>query len=189
MIILAPADEAECRAMLSAAYHHPGPAAVRYPRGTGPGVAVPDHLEPIPIGRAERRRESRVGVSDGEVNGGPRIALLAFGNVNTAVAEVAEALDATHLNMRSVKPLDRDAILHAADDHELLVTLEENVIAGGAGSAVGEFLAAAGVQVEMLHLGLPDAFVEHGTPAQLLADCGLDAAGIERAIRRRLATD
>jgi len=189
MIILAPADEAECRAMLSAAYHHPGPAAVRYPRGTGPGVAVPSHLEPIPIGRAERRRESRVGVSDGEVNGGPRIALLAFGNVNTAVAEVAEALDATHLNMRSVKPLDRDAVLHAADDHELLVTLEENVIAGGAGSAVGEFLAAAGVQVEMLHLGLPDAFVEHGTPAQLLADCGLDAAGIERAIRRRLATD
>jgi 1-deoxy-D-xylulose-5-phosphate synthase len=189
MIILAPADEAECRAMLSAAYHHPGPAAVRYPRGTGPGVAVPDHLEPIPIGRAERRRESRVGVSDGEVNGGPRIALLAFGNVNTAAAEVAEALDATHLNMRSVKPLDRDAVLHAADDHELLVTLEENVIAGGAGSAVGEFLAAAGVQVEMLHLGLPDAFVEHGTPAQLLADCGLDAAGIERAIRRRLATD
>jgi len=189
MIILAPADEAECRAMLSAAYHHPGPAAVRYPRGTGPGVAVPSHLEPIPIGRAERRRESRVGVSDGEVNGGPRIALLAFGNVNTAAAEVAEALDATHLNMRSVKPLDRDAVLHAADDHELLVTLEENVIAGGAGSAVGEFLAAAGVQVEMLHLGLPDAFVEHGTPAQLLADCGLDAAGIERAIRRRLATD
>lgn len=188
MVILAPANEAECRAMLSAAYHHPGPAAVRYPRGTGPGVAVPEHLEPIAIGQAERCRESRVGIDDSEHHG-PRIALLAFGSINTAAAEVAEALDATHINMRSVKPLDRDAVLHAADEHELLVTLEENVIAGGAGSAVGELLAAEGMQIEMLHLGLPDAFVEHGTPAELLADCGLDAAGIERAIRRRLATE
>ncbi len=188
MVILAPSNEAECRAMLSAAYHHPGPAAVRYPRGTGPGVAVPDHLEPIAIGRAERCRESHVGMND-DTSSGPRIALLAFGSMNGPAAVVAEALDATHLNMRSIKPLDRDAVLHAADEHELLVTLEENVIAGGAGSAVGELLAGEGVQVEMLHLGLPDIFVEHGTPAELLADCGLDAAGIERAIRRRLATD
>ncbi|TVP43770.1 MAG: 1-deoxy-D-xylulose-5-phosphate synthase [Halomonas sp.] len=178
LVILAPADEAECRAMLSAAYHHPGPAAVRYPRGTGPGADIPAHLEPLAIGKAEIRRHSS---SDGV-----RIALLAFGNLNSAAAEVAERLNATHINMRSIKPLDREAILHAADEHELLVTLEENVIAGGAGSAVNEFLHAEGVQVEVLNLGLPDAFVEHGTPAQLLADCQLDAAGIEGAIRARL---
>ncbi|MCO7229745.1 1-deoxy-D-xylulose-5-phosphate synthase [Halomonas sp. CnH100-B] len=178
MVILAPADEAECRAMLSAAYHHSGPAAVRYPRGTGPGVPIPEHLEPLTIGDAQVRRES---TSDGV-----RIALLAFGSVNSAAAEVAEKLNATHINMRSVKPLDRDAVLHAADEHELLVTLEENVIAGGAGSAVNELLNAEGVQVEVLNLGLPDAFVEHGTPAELLRDCGLDAEGIERAIRARL---
>lgn len=178
MVILAPADEAECRAMLSAAYHHPGPAAVRYPRGTGPGVEIPDHLESLPIGKAEVRRQSQ---SDGV-----RIALLAFGSLNTAAAEVAEKLNATHINMRSIKPLDRDAVLHAADEHELLITLEENVIAGGAGSAVNELLNAEGVQVEVLNLGLPDAFVEHGTPDELLRDCGLDAAGIEAAIRQRL---
>ena len=178
MVILAPSDEAECRAMLSAAYHHPGPAAVRYPRGTGPGAVIPEHLEPLAIGEAQVRRES---TSDGV-----RIALLAFGSVNSAAAEVAEKLNATHINMRSVKPLDRDAVLHAADEHELLVTLEENVIAGGAGSAVNELLNAEGVQVEVLNLGLPDAFVEHGTPAELLRDCGLDAEGIERAIRARL---
>ncbi|HBA00392.1 MAG TPA: 1-deoxy-D-xylulose-5-phosphate synthase [Halomonas sp.] len=178
MVILAPSDEAECRAMLSAAYHHPGPAAVRYPRGTGPGAVIPEHLEPLTIGEAQVRRES---TSDGV-----RIALLAFGSVNSAAAEVAEKLNATHINMRSVKPLDRHAVLHAADEHELLVTLEENVIAGGAGSAVNELLNAEGVQVEVLNLGLPDAFVEHGTPAELLRDCGLDAEGIERAIRARL---
>lgn len=178
MVILAPADEAECRVMLSAAYHHPGPAAVRYPRGTGPGVAIPDHLEPMAIGQAEVRRTS---TSDGM-----RIALLAFGSINGAAAEVAEKLNATHINMRSIKPLDRDAVLHAADEHELLVTLEENVIAGGAGSAVNELLHSEGVQVEVLNLGLPDSFVEHGTPAELLRDCGLDAVGIEAAIRSRL---
>jgi 1-deoxy-D-xylulose-5-phosphate synthase len=178
MVILAPADEAECRAMLSAAYHHPGPAAVRYPRGTGPGVAIPEHLEALPIGLAEVRRKPS--------GSGASIALLAFGSVNTAAAEVAESLDATLINMRSIKPLDREAVLHAADEHELLVTLEENVIAGGAGSAVNELLHAEGVQVEVLNLGLPDAFVEHGTPAELLHDCGLDADGIERAIRARL---
>ncbi|XGA79910.1 1-deoxy-D-xylulose-5-phosphate synthase [Halomonas sp. CH40] len=179
MVVLTPADEAECRAMLSAAYYHPGPAAVRYPRGTGPGSEIPAHLDPIPLGEAQLRRTSQAD--------GMRIALLAFGSLNTAAAEVAERMDATHLNMRSVKPLDRKAVLHAADEHELLVTLEENVVAGGAGSAVNELLAAEGVQVEVLNLGLPDAFVEHGTPAELLRDCGLDADGIERAIRARLA--
>ncbi|MCC5901805.1 MAG: 1-deoxy-D-xylulose-5-phosphate synthase [Halomonas sp.] len=178
MVILAPADEAECRAMLSAAYHYPGPAAVRYPRGNGPGVEIPAHLEPLAIGQAEVRRHA--------AHDGVRIALLAFGSVNSAAAEVAAKLNATHINMRSIKPLDRDAVLFAADEHELLVTLEENVIAGGAGSAVNELLNAEGVQVEVLNLGLPDSYVEHGTPAELLRDCGLDAEGIEHAIRTRL---
>ena len=179
LVVLAPADEAECRAMLSAAYHHPGPAAVRYPRGTGPGAEIPDHLEPIAIGQAERRRESRA-------EPGRRLALLAFGSLNTPAAEVAERLDASLLNMRSIKPLDREAVLAAAASHDLLVTLEENVVAGGAGSAVGELLAAEGVAVPLLQLGLPDGFVEHGKPAELLAECGLDAAGIEASIRARL---
>ncbi|MFG6158553.1 1-deoxy-D-xylulose-5-phosphate synthase [Halomonas sp. 1390] len=172
LVVLAPADEAECRAMLSAAYQHPGPAAVRYPRGTGPGVPTPRHLEPLEIGRAEWRRR-----------GEARVALLAFGSLNGPAAEVAERLDATHLNMRSIKPLDRDAVMAAADDHDLLVTLEENVVAGGAGSAVNELLMAEGARVEVLNLGLPDAFVEHGKPAELLAECGLDADGIEASIR------
>ncbi|HET8790974.1 MAG TPA: 1-deoxy-D-xylulose-5-phosphate synthase, partial [Modicisalibacter sp.] len=172
MVIMAPADEAECRAMLSAAYRHSGPAAVRYPRGTGPGVAIPGHLDPIEIGRAEIRRE------------GTKVALLAFGSLNVPTAEVAERLDASHLNMRSIKPLDRQAILDAARNHDLLVTLEENVVAGGAGSAINELLAAEGMQVAMLNLGLPDAFVEHGKPAELLRECGLDAEGIEASIRK-----
>lgn len=174
MVVLAPADEAECRAMLSAAYHHPGPAAVRYPRGNGPGAVVPEHLEPLAIGKAELRRRGR------------DIALLAFGSLNGPASEVAERFDATHLNMRSVKPLDAEAVLAAAREHRLLVTLEENVIAGGAGSGINELLAAHGIQVAVLNLGLPDAFAEHGKPAELLRDCGLDADGIEAAIRRRL---
>ncbi|SDL89431.1 1-deoxy-D-xylulose-5-phosphate synthase [Modicisalibacter muralis] len=173
LVIMAPADEAECRAMLSAAYHHNGPAAVRYPRGTGPGVAIPEHLEPVEIGCAEVRRE------------GSGVALLAFGSLNVPAAEVAERLDASHFNMRSIKPLDRQAVLDAARNHDLLVTLEENVVAGGAGSAVNELLAAEGVQAAVLNLGLPDAFVEHGKPAELLEECGLDAIGIEAAIRQR----
>ncbi|WP_404299317.1 1-deoxy-D-xylulose-5-phosphate synthase [Halomonas sp.] len=179
MVVLAPADEAECRAMLTAAYHHPGPAAVRYPRGNGPGVEIPAHLKPLSIGRAERRRECGA-------EAGGRIALLAFGSLNTPAADVAEALDTSHLNMRSIKPLDREAVLAAAADHDLLVTLEENVVAGGAGSAVNELLLAEGVQVAVLNLGLPDVFVEHGKPAELLAECGLDAKGIEASIRARL---
>ncbi|WFF41042.1 1-deoxy-D-xylulose-5-phosphate synthase [Salinicola endophyticus] len=175
LVVLAPADEAECRAMLTTAYHHSGPAAVRYPRGTGPGSELPQDLEAqVPIGRAQTRRE------------GERVALLAFGSLNTPAAEVAERLGATHLNMRSVKPLDREAIVAAAQTHELLVTLEENVVAGGAGSGVNELLAAEGLTPAVLNLGIPDAFVEHGKPAELLRDCGLDAAGIEAAIRARL---
>jgi 1-deoxy-D-xylulose-5-phosphate synthase len=178
LVVLAPADEAECRAMLSAAYHYPGPAAVRYPRGSGPGVEIPDDLEPLEIGRAELRREAS--------SEGSGVALLAFGTLNGVAGEVAERLDATHLNMRSVKPLDREAILAAAQRHTLLVTLEENAVAGGAGSAVNELLLAEGCAVPVLNLGLPDVFVEHGPPARLLADCGLDAAGIEASIRQQL---
>ncbi|MHB0774793.1 1-deoxy-D-xylulose-5-phosphate synthase [Halomonas sp. WWR20] len=174
MVILAPADEAECRAMLTAAYRHPGPAAVRYPRGSGPGVMIPETLETLPIGIAELRREGR------------DVALLAFGSLNIPAAEVAERLDATHLNMRSVKPLDRDAVLAAARRHTLLVTLEENVVAGGAGSAVNELLMAEGITAQVLNLGIPDSFIEHGKPAELLHECGLDADGIEAAIRVRL---
>ncbi|GAA5176953.1 MULTISPECIES: 1-deoxy-D-xylulose-5-phosphate synthase [Halomonadaceae] len=178
LVILAPADEAECRAMLSTAYHHIGPAAVRYPRGKGPGSLLPESLETLEIGRAEARR-----------TGGGDVALLAFGSLNGPAAEVAERLDATHINMRSVKPLDRQAVLDAARAHRLVVTLEESVIAGGAGSGVNELLAAEGVQVALLNLGLPDAFVEHGKPGELLKSCGLDAGGIEASIRRRLAAD
>ncbi|WP_251975972.1 1-deoxy-D-xylulose-5-phosphate synthase [Salinicola avicenniae] len=186
LIVLAPADEAECRAMLSTAYAHDGPAAVRYPRGTGPGSEIPADLEArIPLGKAEIRRERQ---DDDASRDGPRIALLAFGSLNTPAAEVAATLNATHLNMRSVKPLDGEAVLAAAREHDLVVTLEENVVAGGAGSGVNELLAAAGVQVALLNLGIPDAFVEHGKPAELLRDCGLDAEGIERAIRRRLSS-
>ncbi|WP_043512008.1 transketolase C-terminal domain-containing protein, partial [Halomonas sp. BC04] len=133
---------------------------------------------PLEIGKAEHRREAG--------RDGSRVALLAFGSLNGPAAAVADALDATHINMRSIKPLDREAILAAADEHDLLVTLEENVVAGGAGSAVNELLAAEGVQVELLNLGLPDAFVEHGKPAELLTECGLDAPGIEAAIRARM---
>ncbi|WP_208605358.1 1-deoxy-D-xylulose-5-phosphate synthase [Salinicola socius] len=183
MLILAPADEAECRAMLSTAYDHDGPAAVRYPRGTGPGSEIPtDLVARIPVGKAELRREATAQQD-------ARIALLAFGSLNTPASDVAERLNATHLNMRSVKPLDREAILKAARDHDLLVTLEENVVAGGAGSGVVELLAAEGVQVQVLNLGIPDTFVEHGKPAELLRDCGLDADGIEAAIRLRLHTN
>ncbi len=179
MVLLAPADEAECRAMLSAAYHFEGPAAVRYPRGTGPGVATPDHLEPLTIGKADIRRRAD--------EKGSKVALLAFGSMNGPAEEVAEKLGATHINMRSIKPLDHHMILEAAAEHDLLVTLEENVVAGGAGSAVLELLHAEDVRANVLNLGLPDSFVEHGTPDELLRDCGLDVAGIEAAIDKRLA--
>src|SRR5690554_2182480 len=148
-------------------------------RVSTPGVEIPTHLEPLEIGKAELRRES-------SAEPGRRVALLAFGSLNGPAVDVAEALDATHLNMRSVKPLDRAAILAAAADHDLLVTLEENVVAGGAGSGVNELLAAEGVQIALLNLGLPDVFVEHGKPDELLTECGLDAAGIEASIRARL---
>ena len=178
MLVMAPADEDECRKLLTTAFRHDGPAAVRYPRGTGPGVAIEPALETLPVGKGIVRRESR--------RRAHRVAILAFGGPLAAALEAAEAHDATVANMRFVKPLDVDLVLALARDHDVLVTVEENVIAGGAGSAVGEALAAAGVEVPLLMLGLPDRFVDHGDPAFLLGQCGLDAQGIAASIGRRM---
>ncbi|WP_089723967.1 1-deoxy-D-xylulose-5-phosphate synthase [Candidatus Thiosymbion oneisti] len=175
LVIMAPADEAECRRMLQTAFQHPGPAMVRYPRGAGPGVAVEPGLQVLPLGKAEPRRAGR------------DVALLAFGTLVAPALQVAEALDATVVNMRFIKPLDGDLILELARTHRLLVTLEENAVAGGAGAAVSELLAARQVATRCLHLGLPDRFLDQATQQEQLADCGLDAAGIEAAVRKALA--
>jgi 1-deoxy-D-xylulose-5-phosphate synthase len=173
MVVMAPADENECRQMLSSGFRHPGPAAVRYPRGTGPGVAVQPNLDTLPIGKAEVRRR------------GSRIALLAFGAIVPAAAQIGEELDLTVVNMRFVKPLDRALILELAQRHEGFVTLEDNVVMGGAGSAIAELLSDANIQLPMLHLGLPDAFQHHASREDLLAEAGLDAAGIRASLLQR----
>ncbi|MEJ2646024.1 MAG: 1-deoxy-D-xylulose-5-phosphate synthase [Gammaproteobacteria bacterium] len=173
MVVMAPADENECRQMLTTAYELRGPAAVRYPRGKGPGVEVSNRLESLPVGKAQVRREGR------------GVALLAFGSMVTPALEAGEQLDATVVNMRFIKPLDEERILALADTHDLLVTVEENAVAGGAGGAVGECLARHGRAVALLHLGLEDRFLEHGSREELLAESGLDSAGILRAIRER----
>ncbi|KQQ64398.1 1-deoxy-D-xylulose-5-phosphate synthase [Pseudomonas sp. Leaf127] len=175
MLIMTPSDENELRKLLSTGYLHTGPAAVRYPRGTGPNTPIEASLEPVEIGKGVVRRR------------GQGVAILAFGVQLTEALQVAEKLDATVIDMRFVKPLDEALVHEAAAGHELLVTLEENAIMGGAGSAVSECLARANILKSVLHLGLPDAYVEHAKPAQMLAECGLDAAGIETAIRERLA--
>ncbi len=174
MVVMAPADEAECRRMLTTAYELDQPSAVRYPRGSGPGVVPEKELETLPVGKAEIRRK------------GKSVALLAFGALVPAAAEVAEALDATLVNMRFVKPMDVDVIRKMAKSHDRLVTIEDNVVAGGAGSGVNEVLTELGIPVSMLHLGLPDEFCDHGSREEVLADVGLDAAGIERSIREWL---
>ncbi len=168
-----PADERECRQLLTTAFVQDHPVAVRYPRGAGAGVATGTDLEPLPFGRGEVRRRGR------------RIAVLAFGTLLYPALEAAEALDATVVNMRWAKPLDTELLLEVARSHEALVTVEEGCISGGAGSAVSEALAAAGVLRPVLHLGLSDQFIEHGDPARLLALQGLDAAGIRAAIEGR----
>ncbi|TCJ15347.1 1-deoxy-D-xylulose-5-phosphate synthase [Parasulfuritortus cantonensis] len=172
MLVAAPSDEAECRMLLSTAYRHPGPSAVRYPRGVGPGAPLPEDLEPVPVGRGVLRRQ------------GGKVAILAFGSLVRPALAVAERLDASLADMRFVKPIDRELIRQLAESHDHLVTLEENTVMGGAGSAVAEALADLGLARPILHLGLPDRFVEHGDPAVLLARCGLDADGIERSVRR-----
>ena len=177
--VLAPADENECRQMLYTGFLQDHPVAVRYPRGSGPGVAVQNEMSALPWGRAEKRR------SAGRAN--DRVALLAFGSMVAPAMAAGETLDATVVNMRFVKPLDLDLLREMAFGHDLLVTVEENVVAGGAGAACAEALAAAGIELPMLHLGLPDRFVDHGDPARLLAAEGLDAAGIHAAVDARLA--
>jgi 1-deoxy-D-xylulose-5-phosphate synthase len=173
--VMAPADENECRQMLYTGFLLDAPAAVRYPRGSGPGVPVEKEMRALPIGKAEMRREGR------------RTALLAFGTLLKAALEAGEELDATVVNMRFVKPLDDALVAQLARTHALLVTVEDNVVMGGAGSAVAESLARQGIAAPMLHLGLPDEFIEHGDQNQLLASAGLSKDGILAAVRARLA--
>jgi len=173
MVIFAPSDEAECRDMLYSAFLYEGPAAVRYPRGSGPGAIESAVMQKIPIGKAQIRRE------------GQGVALLTFGTMLGAALEAAETLNATVVNMRSVKPLDTNLILDMAKAHELLVTIEENTVLGGAGAGVSEVLSEAGCETSMMILGLPDQHVDQGDPGVVLANCGLDAAGICAAVQHR----
>lgn len=173
--VMTPADENECRQMLYTAFQMNTSAAVRYPRGSGTGVKVQKEMQALPLGRGEIRRK------------GDKIALLAFGSMLAPSLEAAEELGATVANMRFVKPLDDDLVADLASTHELLVTIEENTIMGGAGSAVMESLASRGIVVKLLLLGLPDLFLEQGDPVQMLADCGLDKIGIIKSIQAKLA--
>ena len=174
MTVMAASDESECRQMLSTAFHLDTPSAVRYPRGHGPGIKIDTALQTLPLGKGEVRRQ------------GEKIAILAFGSMLAPSLEAAGTLNATVANMRFVKPLDEELVRTLAAGHQLLVTAEENVIQGGAGSAMAECLARCGITVPLLHLGLPDTFVEQGDPAALLQQCGLDAAGIAASIRRAM---
>ena len=174
ILVMAPSDEEETRLLLCTGYEHTGPAAVRYPRGKGPGAKISGEWKTVPIGKAALRRE------------GGGVAILAFGAMVAPALAAAEESDATVYDMRFVKPIDEDAIRSAAKSHDLLVTVEENVIMGGAGSAVGEVLMRDGYQIPLLSLGLPDRFLEHGKPADMLRDAGLDASGIAASIREKL---
>lgn len=173
LVVMAPSNEAECRQMLSTGLQHPGPAAVRYPRGTGTGVAAGTDLSTLPIGKGELRLQ------------GSRIALLAFGSTVAAAEQVGRELGLSVVNMRFIKPLDRELVLAVAAQHEGLVTIEDNVVAGGAGSGVGELLNAEGVLRPILHLGLPDSYQHHASREDLLAEAGIDAAGIRAAVLTR----
>ena len=175
--VLAPADENECRQMLYTGFLQDHPVAVRYPRGSGPGVAVETVMTALPWGRAEVRRRAE------RANG--RIAILAFGSMVAPAQAVGEDLDATVVNMRFVKPIDEELVRDLAMSHDLLVTVEENVVAGGAGAACAEVLARAGIESPLMHLGLPDRFIDHGDPVKLLAAEGLDTIGIRAAIVAR----
>ncbi|MBO7950659.1 UNVERIFIED_CONTAM: 1-deoxy-D-xylulose-5-phosphate synthase [Pseudomonas aeruginosa] len=174
MLVMTPSDEDELRKLLTTGYLFDGPAAVRYPRGSGPNHPIDPDLQPVEIGKGVVRRR------------GGRVALLVFGVQLAEAMKVAESLDATVVDMRFVKPLDEALVRELAGSHELLVTIEENAVMGGAGSAVGEFLTSEGLEVPLLQLGLPDYYVEHAKPSEMLAECGLDAAGIEKAVRQRL---
>ena len=179
MTVMTPSDENECRQMLYTGFLQNGPVAVRYPRGAGPGAPVAAAMTELPIGRAVVRRES------GRRH--HRVAILAFGSMVAPALAAAETLDATVVDMRFVKPLDVELLLRMAAEHAALVSVEENVVAGGAGSAVAEALAAAGRTTPLLQLGLPDRFPDHGEPAAILRECGLDGPGIAQSIARRFA--
>lgn len=171
--MLCPSDENELRQAMTTAFQRDQPVAVRYPRGAGAGAEVRPELTAWPWGRGVQRRSGR------------RIAILAFGTLLHPALAAAERLDASVADMRFAKPLDTELLLQLARTHEALVTVEEGCLPGGAGSAVLEALAAAGVQIPVLNLGLPDVFVEHGDPARVMSNLGLDAAGIEQSITRR----
>ncbi|WHZ12318.1 MAG: 1-deoxy-D-xylulose 5-phosphate synthase [Burkholderiaceae bacterium] len=183
MSVACPADENECRALLSTAFAQDGPVAVRYPRGAGVGAEIEHGLAALPYGKGEIRRAA----TGGAALAGKGVAILAFGTLLYPALEAAARLNATVVNMRWAKPLDTELLLGVAAGHDALVTLEDGVVMGGAGSAVLEALAAAGVMLPVLQLGLPDRFIEHGDPARLMALQGLDAAGIEKSIRNRFA--
>lgn len=173
MVVMAASDENECRQMLTTGYQYPGPAAIRYPRGAGIGATIAKELTALPIGKAELKRQ------------GKKVTILAFGSMVHPSLLAAEALDASLVNMRFIKPMDTDLIKEMAASHDAFVTVEEGCTMGGAGSAVAEALAEAGLAKPVLILGLPDKFVDHGDPALLLAQCGLNAEGIEASIRHR----
>jgi len=173
LVIMAPSDENECRQMLYTATTLSSPSAVRYPRGTGPGVPIAAEMAAIPVGRAQFKREGRIG-----------LAILAFGALVEPARKIAERLDATLVNMRFVKPLDEELIVGVAARHRAIVTIEENAIIGGAGSGVGEVLTANGLQLPLLHLGIPDRFIEHGTRDTCLKAAGLDLAGLSASVEK-----
>ncbi|PSJ18606.1 1-deoxy-D-xylulose-5-phosphate synthase [Nitrosomonas supralitoralis] len=175
MTVMAPADENECRQMLYTAFKLDTPTAVRYPRGTGPGIQVQKNMQALPIGRGEIRRQ------------GEKVALLAFGSMLTPCLGAGDELNATVVNMRFIKPLDDELVALLVASHDLLVTVEENTVMGGAGSAVIESLNSQRIQVRVLQLGLPDIFIEQGDHAQMLADCGLNSSGIIKSVRAALS--
>ncbi len=174
MLIMAPSDENECRQMLYTGFQHQGPAAVRYPRGTGPGTAVETAMQVLPIGKAEVLKR------------GSGVAILAFGSSLEPSTEVASRIGASLVNMRFVKPLDADVIIEMAQSHSLLVTVEENAVSGGAGSGINELLAAAGITVNILNIGIPDRYIDHGSRGDCLAMAGLDTDGILEQVNNRL---
>ncbi len=175
MIVMAPSNEDETCKLLTTGYLHQGPAAVRYPRGKGPGVAIDPAMEAVEIGKGVVRRKGRT------------VAIVAFGSMVQTALEAAEQIDATVADMRFVKPLDTELIGDLATSHQLVVSIEENTVQGGAGSAVNEYLLAENYSIPVLNLGLPDHFLEHGKVSDMLTEVGLDAAGVVRAIKRKLA--
>lgn len=180
IIVMAPSDEYECRQMLTTGHRYQGTAAVRYPRGTGTGAATSSELASLPIGKAEVARNTTL-------ENGKKVAILAFGSMLAPSLIAAEKLNASVVNMRFIKPLDIELVTKMANTHDLIVTVEENSLMGGAGSAVMEAMQALNLSTQVFCMGLPDTFIEHGDHQTMLAQCGLDSAGIKQAIQERLA--